>query len=70
MLFRSWERIGIVLSLFCYNFGTMLLLTGPDARLFLESFLVCPVFVLLMLYQREPSADSEGGEGNKGVCTL
>ena len=64
------ERIGIVLSLFCYNFGTMLLLTGPDARLFLESFLVCPVFVLLMLYQREPSADSEGGEGNKGVCTL
>ncbi len=47
----DWKRILLCLSIFCYDFGSMLLLTGPDHRFFQISFLVCPVFVLLMLYE-------------------
>ena len=62
---EDWKRILLALSMFCYNFGTMLLLTGPDSRFFLESFLVCPIFVLLMLYDRPPlpaPAEDDKGE--------
>lgn len=37
-----------VLPLFLYNFGTMLLLTGPDYRFFLFSILLLPIYILLM----------------------
>ena len=53
---EDWARILIALSLFCYDFGTMFLLTGPDDRFFFLTFPVCPVFVLLMFYDRPAEA--------------
>ena len=54
---KDWTRILLCLSVFCYDFGTMLLLTGPDERFFEVSFLVCPVFVLLMFYEKPENTD-------------
>ena len=53
---KDWKRILLCLSVFCYDFGTMLLLTGPDARFFQVSFLVCPIFTLLMFYEKDTTA--------------
>ena len=50
---QDWKKLLIVLSLFCYDFGTMLLLTGADYRFFYVSFPLCPVFLLLLLYDPE-----------------
>ena len=52
----DWKRILLCLSIFCYDFGTMLLLTGADARFFLVSFLVCPIFTLLLFYEKDDPA--------------
>ena len=65
---EDWQRILIALSVFCYDFGTMLLLGGPENRFFLISFMVCPVFVLLMLCERTPetgTSDTRDGQGEK-----
>lgn len=59
---QDWKKILLCLSVFCYDFGTMLLLTGPDYRVFFVSFLVFPPLVLLMLYQKEPSANEWIGD--------
>ena len=56
---QDWKRILLCLSVFCYDFGTMLLLTGEDHRFFQVSFLVCPVFTLLMFYDKT----GKNGEG-------
>ena len=56
---RDWTRILICLSVFCYDFGTMLLLTGSDTRFFQVSFLVCPVFTLLMFYEKDKTEIKE-----------
>lgn len=48
---RDWQRILIALSLLCYDFGTMLLLTGPDYRFFYVSLLCSPILAVLMLYE-------------------
>ena len=50
---RDWQRILIALSLFCYDFGTMLLLTGPDYRFFYVSLLCSPILAVLMLYHND-----------------
>lgn len=62
---KDWTRILLCLSIFCYDFGTMLLLTGPDRRFFLASFLVCPVFVLLMFYEKNENTENT----DKGMLT-
>ena len=56
------KRILMVLSVFCYNFGTMMLLGGPDYRFFTVSFLVCPAFVMLMLCERDPENTIQADE--------
>lgn len=48
---EDWKRILLVLPIFAYDFATMLLLTGWDYRFFYATFLVCPLYVLLFLYQ-------------------
>ena len=45
---EDWKRIFLCLAVFTYNFGTMLLLTGPDVRFFFVTFLVWPFVVLVM----------------------
>ena len=49
----SWKKTLLLLPIFIYDFGTMLFLSGPDSRFFFITFLVCPLVVLLALYQRE-----------------
>ncbi len=52
-----WKRISLCIPIFTYNFGTMLLLTGPDSRFFYVSYLVCPLIVLLMIRNSEPAGE-------------
>jgi len=47
---EDWKKIGLCLPLFAYSYGTMLLLTAPDMRFFLVSFLMYPLIVFFMLY--------------------
>ncbi len=46
----SWKRVILCLPILAYDFGTMLLLSGHDARFFYISFLVCPVVVAAGMY--------------------
>lgn len=47
--FESWRRFFVVVPLFTYNFGTMLLLTNNDYRLFYYSFLIAPLLLFILL---------------------
>ena len=42
----SVKKTLIVLPIFIYDFGTMLLLTGPDSRFFYITFLVTPLLII------------------------
>ncbi|MCR4595872.1 MAG: hypothetical protein K5673_03720 [Lachnospiraceae bacterium] len=46
----SRRRMLMCIPILVYDFGTMLLLSGHDARFFYISFLVCPVVVAVGLY--------------------
>jgi hypothetical protein len=45
----EWKRLFLCLPVFVYNFGTMLLLSSIDYRFFYETFLLCPLVILIML---------------------
>ena len=49
----DWKRLCFTLPLFCYNFGTMLLLKSNDFRYFYYSYLVMPLMLLLLLKGKE-----------------
>ena len=46
---HDWKRLCLVLPLFTYNFGTMLLLTSPLFRVFYYSYLILPLIILVLL---------------------
>lgn len=54
----SWKKALMLAPLFCYDFGTMLLLTGPDSRFFFITFLLAPLIITFAL--------SKGGNENNG----
>ncbi len=56
---NSWKRILLCLPVLAYDFGTMLLLSGHDARFFFISFMVCPIAVIVGMF--EDSLRSTGG---------
>jgi hypothetical protein len=41
----------MVMPIFIYDFGTMLLLTGEDARFFFITFLLAPIEILFLMYE-------------------
>lgn len=45
----DWKRLVICISVFAYDFGTMLLLSGRDDRFFYVSFMACPIVTGMML---------------------
>lgn len=47
------KKILLCIPILTYNFGTMLLLTGPDSRFFYISYLVCPLVVCLAVRRKE-----------------
>ena len=47
-----FKKVLICLPVFTYNFGTMLLLTGPDSRFFYSTYLICPMVILLLVHSR------------------
>ena len=53
----SWKKAFMLIPIFCYDFGTMLLLTGPDSRFFFITFLVAPLNIIFALCK-------EGNENN------
>ncbi len=53
----EWKRILMVLSMITYNFGTMLLLSGDDFRLFYYSFTVFPVLLLIVMRESVPKTE-------------
>ena len=44
---QGWKRIALCCPILVHNFGTMLLLAGPDSRFFYSIFLICPVIILI-----------------------
>lgn len=50
----SWalKRILLCLPILAYDFGTMLLLSGPDLRFFYISYLVCPIVIIIMFHEK------------------
>lgn len=56
----EWKRILPVLAMLMYNFGTMLLLSGDEFRLFYFSGVVTPVLFLLIMRKEKESPESEG----------
>ncbi|MBQ8945684.1 MAG: hypothetical protein IJ058_13805 [Lachnospiraceae bacterium] len=42
----------VVLSIYAYSFGTMLLLTSADSRFFYVDYLICPLAVIMMMSKR------------------
>ncbi len=65
------QRILIALSIFCYDFGTMLLVGGVDyLRGMAATFFVCPAYVLLMLYRRVPEAENQGIRNRQGESAV
>ncbi len=55
----EWKRILPVLSMLMYNFGTMLVLSGDEIRLFYFTFPVTPVLFLLVMREefKTPASD-------------
>ena len=49
----SWKKAFFVLPIFLYDFGTMLLLTGPDSRFFYVTFLVAPLIITVTMHKKE-----------------
>ena len=46
---KSWKRAFMLAPIFCYDFGTMLLLTGADYRFFIITFMVAPLMITFAL---------------------
>lgn len=44
----DWKRLALCLPVFVYDFGTMLLLSGPDVRFFYVNLIISPLVVLIM----------------------
>lgn len=57
---KDWKKIFLVLPMFIYNFGTMLLLTGSSdtVRFFYYTFLIAPVYIAI-LFRAEPEISEE-----------
>ena len=53
---ESWKRASLFAPIFCYDFGTMLLLTGPDSRFFCVTFLVAPLLIVFTFSKEENDA--------------
>lgn len=55
------KRILLCASVFAYNYGTALLLTGPEdsARFFYYTFLVTPLLLIIMLKKKETKESKE-----------
>ena len=49
----SWKKIFMAVPIFAYDFGTMLLLSGPDSRFFFITFLVAPLTIVFLMTNRE-----------------
>jgi hypothetical protein len=54
---KRWKKLFLVLPIFFYDFGTMLLLTGEDSRFFYITFLLCPLLILFTLYEKKENGD-------------
>ena len=53
---KDWKKLCFTLPLFCYNFGTMLLLKGNDFRIFYYSYLVMPLMLIILFIGRKDEA--------------
>lgn len=50
---NDWKKLCFTLPLFCYNFGTMLLLKGNDFRIFYYSYLVMPLMLMILILRKD-----------------
>lgn len=46
---NALKGIAYILPVYTYSFGTMLLLTSPDSRFFFITYLICPVYCVIVL---------------------
>lgn len=61
---KSWKKLLLCLPIFCYDFGTMFLLSGPDTRLFFLTFLVCPLIIGMSRMRSEAAQAGEAARGS------
>lgn len=57
------KRMLLAIPVLIYNFGTMLLLTGPDFRFFYFSFVTMPIIVVLMLSRENSDPENTHEKG-------
>lgn len=53
---KDWRKILLCTPILFYDFGTMILLTGPETRFFYVNFVVYPVIVVLATKSISPKA--------------
>ena len=48
---NNWKKILLCTPIFFYDFGTMILLTGPEIRFFYINFIIYPIIIVLALIE-------------------
>lgn len=61
------KRLLFALPVLCYNFGTMLLLSGNTFRYFYFCFPVCPIVLLILFGEKEQARKESAGDGKEAV---
>ncbi len=56
-LWKDWKKILLILPVFSYAFGTMLLLTSPDSRFFYIIYPICPVILMLIIADNNTASE-------------
>ena len=59
---ESWKKTSLVFPILIYDFGTMLLLSGSDARFFFITFLVIPLLIVYLLLEEKRVSKTESFE--------
>ena len=54
---KTWVKTLLMLPILIYDFGTMLLLSGPDARFFLITFLLAPLLIVFAMKDDKEAYD-------------
>lgn len=57
---NSWKNALVIAPIFCYDFGTMCFLTGPEyiPRFFLITYLIAPLIIAFAFYKKDKTNEN------------
>ena len=57
---NSWKHALVIAPIFCYDFGTMFFLTGPNdiPRFFLITYLIAPLIIAFAFYKKDRTSEN------------